>query len=127
MVRCLGFCNIGDISPLAGLTHLTDLYVWGNNLTDISPLIWLTDLTTLHLNDNNISDISPLAGLTHLTDLELYSNSISDISPLVSNSGIDSGDSVDIHDTPLDCDDAATQDYISTLEERGVILTHDCP
>jgi Leucine-rich repeat (LRR) protein len=90
-------------------------------------LAGLTNLTLLRLYESNLIDISPLAGLTNLNYLDLNTNSISDISALVSNSGVDSGDFVDISDNPLDCDDAATQGYIATLEERGVHFCHDCP
>ncbi|GHU61511.1 hypothetical protein AGMMS49983_01370 [Clostridia bacterium] len=76
--------NISDISPLASLTNLTDLILWGNNISDISSLASLTNLTILGLGGNEISDISPLASLTNLTFLGLHQNNISDISPLAS-------------------------------------------
>ena len=75
--------SITDISPLAGLTSLTALYLDINQITYISPLAGLTNLTYLDLSHNQITDISPLAGLTSLTALSLGSNSITDISPLV--------------------------------------------
>ena len=74
--------SISDISPLAGLTNLTDLSLERNEISDISPLAGLTNLTVLDLERNSISDISPLARLTNLTELYLSYNSISDISPL---------------------------------------------
>jgi Leucine-rich repeat (LRR) protein len=74
--------SITDISPLAGLTSLTALYLDINQITYISPLAGLTNLTYLDLSHNQITDISPLAGLTSLTALSLGSNSITDISPL---------------------------------------------
>ena len=74
--------TISDLSPLAGLTHLTYLSLDGNNISEVSPLAGLTQLTRLGLGYNDISDISPLAGLTHLTHLYLYRNGISDISRL---------------------------------------------
>ena len=86
----------------------------------------MTNLNYLYLYNNSISDISPLARMTQLNYLHLHNNSISDISTLVSNSGINSGDVVYIFDNPLDCDDAATQGCIATIEERGVELHHDC-
>ena len=74
--------NISDITPLAGLTNLTDLGVSESNITDITPLAGLTNLRVLHLGGNNISDVTPLAGLTNLTSLYLDYNNISDITPL---------------------------------------------
>ena len=78
----LGFNLISDISVLAGLTNLKLLDLTGNSLSDISIVEGLTNLTYLDLDGNSLSDISPLAGLTNLTRLELGGNSISDISPL---------------------------------------------
>ena len=75
--------GLPDISPLAGLTNLKELYFVCNKTSDISPLAGLTKLTRLSLRCNeNISDISPLAGLVNLEWLEIPQNNISDISPL---------------------------------------------
>ena len=73
---------ITDLSPLAGLTNLTDLYLGNNAITDILPLAGLANLTKLILYENTITDISPLAGLTTLTELVLWENNITDVSPL---------------------------------------------
>ena len=111
-----------DISALAGLTNLTALELVGNNISDLSALAGLTNLTRLQLSGNNISDplsvgginqpdkaaafrehisdISALAGLTNLTALYLRDNSILDISPLVANTGLGSGDTVDVQRNP---------------------------
>ena len=75
--------TISDLSPLAGLTHLTYLSLDGNNISEVSPLAGLTQLTRLGLGYNSfISDVAPLAGLTQLTHLYLYRNNITDISRL---------------------------------------------
>ena len=74
--------NVSDISSLSGLTGLTFLDLGQNSLTDISPLSGLTSLTVLDLRFNSITDLSPLSGLTSLTDLDLEGNSLTDISPL---------------------------------------------
>ena len=75
---------IRDISPLAGLTNLTELDLQDNRIGDISPLAGLTNLITLYLNENDIRDISPLAGLTNLMTLYLDDNLIHDVTPLAS-------------------------------------------
>ena len=72
--------NISDISVVAGLTNLTFLSLWDNNISDISAVAGLTNLKTLELGDNNISNISVVAGLTNLTYLNLWGNNTSDIS-----------------------------------------------
>ena len=76
-------CNkVSDISPLAGLTKLTRLSLRCNEVLDISPLAGLVNLKWLDLSENDISDISPLAGLANLTWLDLSKNKISNLSPL---------------------------------------------
>ena len=90
--RSINSNSVSDLSPLAGLTNLTELSLDSNNITDISPLAELANLTELSLDSNNITDISPLAGLANLTELSLRGNStISDISPLVANTGTGEG------------------------------------
>jgi hypothetical protein len=63
--------QISDLTPLAGLTRLTQLYLWGNQIRDITPLSGLTNLMVVDLEGNQISDLSPLAGLTQFTWLDL--------------------------------------------------------
>jgi internalin A len=78
--------NITNISALANVTNLKELYLSGNNsgnkITDISALANLTNLYFLDLSDNNIRDISALRNLTKLEWLELNGNNITDISAL---------------------------------------------
>jgi hypothetical protein len=61
----------------------------------------------------------------NLYGLELSYNSINDIFPLVQNYGIDTGDMIYLNDNPLNSD--SCNDYIPTLEVRGVIVHDDCP
>ncbi len=122
----LHFNSISDISPLAGLTNLTTLELGGNNISDISPLAGLTNLTRLYLYFNSISDISPLAGLTNLTTLYLRYNNISDISPLVANTGLGSGDTVDLRGNYLlSINPTPINTHIPTLQSRGVTVEFD--
>jgi len=73
----------GNISPVASLTNLTELYLYANQISDISALASLTKLERLGLAYNGlIRDVSPLANLANLTWLRLEENQISDISPL---------------------------------------------
>ena len=119
----LGNNNISDISPLADLTNLTWLNLSDNPVLDITPVAGLTNLTELHLWDNNISDISPLADLTSLTWLSLGDNNISDISPLVTNTGLGSGDTVDVSKNPLSS--VSIHTHIPALQGRGVTVKLD--
>ena len=74
--------KLTDLSPLSGLTKLTNLTIWFSNVSDLSPLSGLTELTHLNLFWSNISDVSPLSSLTELTYLSLRSNNVADLSPL---------------------------------------------
>ena len=126
--------SIVDISPLSGLTNLTELGLQNNSIVDISPLSDLTNLTTLYLenilsippipglvlSNNSIVDISPLIGLINLTELRLQNNTISDLSPLVVNTGLGSGDEVNVRSNPLSATSINT--HIPALQGRGVTV-----
>jgi Leucine-rich repeat (LRR) protein len=71
-----------DLSALAGLASLEQLYLSENNVTDLSPLAGLAALEYLEIGQNSVSDVTPLAGLTGLRSLLLYNNRILDASPL---------------------------------------------
>ena len=58
-----------DLTPLAGLTNLTELFLQGNSIEDLTPVAGLTNLTWLRLGGIGVSDLTPLAGLTNLTRL----------------------------------------------------------
>ena len=73
---------ISDVSPLSGLTQLTELGLSWTAVSDVSPLSGLTQLEVLHLRSTAVSDVSPLAALTRLTFLDLHRAAISDVSPL---------------------------------------------
>ena len=69
---------------------------------------------------NRQVDVSFLSGLTNLTTLRLSSNSISDLLPLVANTGLSSGDKVDVRNNPLS--DQSRNVYIPALRSRGVTV-----
>jgi len=114
--------SIMDISPLAGLTSLTALYLDINQIIDIRPLAGLTNLTYLDLSHNQITDISPLAGLTSLTHLRLCDNQISDIGSLA---GLTNLLDLLLFNNPLNC--PAYDIYIPMIETNnpGIYLTYD--
>jgi len=119
----LGGNKISDISPLTNLRQLVTLELCKNHITDISPLRCLTSLELLNLDRNFISnidsieeltevkflglsencikDILPLSQLVNIQNLGLSKNLITSVAPLVQNSGISSGDSVDVRQNLL--------------------------
>ena len=115
--------TIEDISPVSGLTNLTALDFQSNKISNILPVTSLTNLIFLVLQNNKISDISPVEGLTNLTLLFLGDNTISDVSPLVANTGLGSGDRIDVHGNALNY--ASIHTHVPTLEGRGVEVIFD--
>ena len=115
--------TVSDILAVSGLTNLTSLYLFSNTISDISAVSGLTNLRILYLSSNTISDISAVAGLTNLTSLYLSSNTISDISPLVSNTGLGTGDEVDVRRNALNT--VSINAHIPTLQRRGVTVRFD--
>jgi len=83
--------DLSDLSAVAGMTQLEELWAANNKFDDTSNLAvlqGLTSLTALHLgnwdcpDDGNISDLGFLGGLTNLQQLYLGQHDISDISIL---------------------------------------------
>lgn len=84
-LECLYICccgNTADISPLAGLTSMKDLWIWGNNITDISALEGMTQMESLWIKTNQITDISALSKMENLAYLYMEDNQVADLSPL---------------------------------------------
>jgi len=137
--------SITDVSALGGLTNLRWLHLSNNSITDISALSGLTNITSnLSLDNNFIVDISALSEITQAKYFVLNGNMITDISaltgphpnltiiylqdnpnlsniqPLVDNTGLADGDTVNLSNTMVSCDDVAL------LEAKSVQVTHTC-
>lgn len=92
----------GDILDLKYMINLTCLNLDGNNLTDISPVSGLTELTELNvMNNPDLTDLSPLAGLTELTRINFYGSPISDYSFMA---GMTKLEQVQLYDVQEDTD-----------------------
>ena len=115
--------NTSDLSVLSRLTKLERLYIDSNGISDLSPLAGLTNLTKIGLNGNSISDLSPLTGLTNLEWLRFVGNNITDLSPLVANTGLGSGDEVNVKGNPLSS--LSLHTHILVLQSRGVTVEFD--
>ena len=115
--------SVSDISALSNLIKLEYLHLESTLISDVSALSNLTELTYLNLNHNQITDISALSSLTNLKELYLENNSISDISPLVENTGLESGDVIDLRRNNLSY--LSLYEYIPALQSRGVEVHFD--
>ncbi len=112
--------QISDLTPLQGLTSLPSLYLQDNQILDLTPLQNLVSLSMVGLSNNQIVDLTPLQGLTNLTILNIDGNEITDISPLVANTGIGSGNTVDVRENCLDLSDGSSAMLdVQTLAARG--------
>ncbi|MDD5312697.1 MAG: putative Ig domain-containing protein [Dehalococcoidia bacterium] len=116
---------ISDLTPLASLTNLTELYIIKNQINDLTPLSNLNKLTVLRLYSNQINNLTPLVDLPNLIYLDLAYNQISDISPLVDNTGLSSGDNLNLKSNPLNS--SSISSYIPALQARGVRVEYDLP
>ena len=115
--------RVSGVSDLIRLTNLGALWLDGNQISDISALAGLTQMVRLGLGANSISDISALAGLTNLTLVRMGWNNISDLSPLVANTGLGSGDEIEVRSNPLSY--TSIHVHIPTLQSRGVSVQFD--
>ena len=78
----INFTEVSDLTPLANLTRLEDLYISSTEISDLTPLANLTRLEDLRASNNKISDLTPLANLTRLENLNISFNEVSDLTPL---------------------------------------------
>ena len=64
--------SIPDLSALAGLTQMEDLYLYADGISDLSPLSGMSQLKSFVLSgDTAVTDLTPLSGLTELQTLEI--------------------------------------------------------
>ena len=115
--------KIRDLTGLELATNLNDLVLVGNGIVNVAVLSGLTNLTKLNLGNNSISDLSPLEGLTSLKELLLQNNKISDVLPLLENTGLGSGDTVDLRGNLLNYQSIYT--HIPTLQNSEVTVEFD--
>lgn len=114
------YSNITNLSGLEYCTALKTLSLYNNNITDISLLETLTNLTDLYLWENNIQSIDALANLTNLRNLFLQKNHVVDIVPLAQNTGLGTGDIINLSDNPINQEGVCS--VRGTLQSRGAIV-----
>ena len=105
----------------ADMATLDSLEANDADISDLSGLEFAVNLKWLDLSSNKITDISILEGLTNLTHLALSSNDIADLASLVANTGLGTGDTVDLTDNPLNVTSQDT--HIPALQTRGVSVS----
>lgn len=79
--------NISDLSLLAKMPNLKELYLCGQQIEDLTPLKDLP-LRQLYLCDNKITDFTPLADISTLELLYIGNNPAKNLSPLASLSNL---------------------------------------
>lgn len=77
-----GTTKILDLSPLIKLFNLRVLSCYSTSVTDLSPIARLYNLQLLNCSNTLVADLSPLAELTDLKILLCSSTKISDLYPL---------------------------------------------
>ncbi|MFN0215148.1 MAG: leucine-rich repeat domain-containing protein, partial [Saprospiraceae bacterium] len=84
LLKLLIFDNskVSDLSPIASLTNLQQLYCSETQISDLSPIADLTNLQLLYCSSPKISDLSPIADLTNLQILDCSDTQVSDLSPI---------------------------------------------
>ena len=107
----------------AEMATLDSLEASDADIADLTGLEFATNLTWLDLASNNITNISVLEGLANLTHLILSGNDITDLAGLVANSGLGTGDIVDLTDNPLNV--ASQNTHIPALQARGIGIAFD--
>lgn len=73
--------QVSDLTPLADLTRLTRLSLWGTPVTDLSGIEGLP-LVSIDLNSSSLLSVEPLAGTTTLESLRIGFTGVTDLSPL---------------------------------------------
>lgn len=79
--------NISDLSLLAKMPNLKELYLCGQQIEDLTPIKDLP-LRQLYLCDNKITDFTPLADISTLELLYIGNNPAKNLSPLASLSSL---------------------------------------
>ncbi|MBX3053785.1 MAG: leucine-rich repeat domain-containing protein [Caldilineaceae bacterium] len=90
--------QVGDVSPLAGLTSLQSLLLINTQVRDVTPLARLTSLQVLFLNGTQVGDVTALAGLTSLQVLSLNGMQVGDVTALA---GLTSLNTLDLRNTQV--------------------------
>jgi len=84
----LSSTGVTDVSALSSLTGLQELFLTGTGVTDVSALSGLIGLQRLSLNGTGVTDVSALSNLTGLQELSLNGTGVTDVSALSNLTGL---------------------------------------
>ncbi len=114
------FVEIGD----AALRHCVERAL-GKGAGEAISQKELTTLTSLSCRNAGVSNLSGIDAATSLAELDLRDNAVADIAALAANTGLGSGDTVDLRGNPLNA--AAHGTHIPALRNRGASVYFDKP
>lgn len=80
----LGSVQVTDLTPLADLTELQGLCLFGTHVDDLTPLADLEALQWLVVAETQVNDVAPLSKLVGLQELVLAGSQVNDLTPLAS-------------------------------------------
>jgi Leucine-rich repeat (LRR) protein len=109
----------GDLTQ-QDLESLIELAAFQKGIQRLEGLQYCVNMERLSVWGNSISDLGPLGSLNALQQLFLQENQIIDLQPLVDNTGLGSGDVINIKDNPLSM--TAQQVQVPALRGRGVTV-----
>lgn len=83
---CLSLYNdaVTDMTPLAGLATLQDLFIYNNKITAFPSMARMAALTYMDVSENSISDASPVTALPAIQTMLFDTNQITVIPPMAS-------------------------------------------
>ena len=84
--------SISDLSPLQGLTNLTELVLGSAGIRDLTPIEGLRNIKSLSLGGSQVSDLSPIRNFHKLQVLSLPDRVI-DLNPL---KGLDTVEEINV-------------------------------
>ncbi|WEV73967.1 InlB B-repeat-containing protein [Bifidobacterium sp. ESL0798] len=120
----VGFGNVYNLQPLAGLSELSDLTLRYNHVDNVAPLASDAGLKNIDMTGNNVHDVSPLAGLHGLQSLNLDRNHVDDLRPL---SGLSNLSNASFSPEGINRPDAASPDNVSLESAVAADGSHVTP
>jgi len=111
---------VSDLDPIKDFSRLIGIDCSDNLIDGLTPLQNLYHLEEARLGGNRVVNLNPLQNLIGLRYLDISSNHVDDITVLINNTGLGSGDEIDITRNLLDLTEGLQDKVnIDTLTGRG--------